>query len=108
MFEQRVDRIEKFSLSVSEMQSSLVAMLRKSMDDGINEAIEYAGNQINMIKSQFTSMFDELDALIKQKYEELEECINDQKSSEEKLENNKNILLWIESCKENMERVLEI
>lgn len=108
VFEQRVDRIEKFSLSVSEMQSSLVAMLRKSIDDGINEAIGYAGNQINMIKAQFTSMFDELDVLIKQKYEELEECINDQKSSEEQLENNKKILLWIESCKENMERVLEI
>lgn len=108
MFEQRVDRIEKFKVEVAVIQVGLVSKLRRTINEGIDEAVVYAAQQIDMIKNQFTLMFDELDVLIKQKYEELNECIKDQDTSKEKLESNKKILSWIETCKAEVEEVLEI
>lgn len=108
VFEQRVDRIEKFKVEVAVIQVGLVSKLRRTINEGIDEAIVYAAEQIDMIKKQFTLMFDELDVLIKQKYEELNECIKDQDTSKEKLESNKKILSWIETCKAEVEEVLEI
>ncbi len=79
-----------------------------NIDDGIANALKYAGKQIDDMKTQFTIMFDELDELIAQKYNEPEECAKDQKRKEQELEHNRRILAWIEDCRNRISGILEI
>ena len=82
IFEQRTEKIEKFSVETSVIQTGLVSKLRRSLDEGIESALGYASEQIETMKKQFTEMFDELDILIQKKYTELEKCAKDQTLNE--------------------------
>lgn len=108
IFEKRTEQIEKFSVETSVIQTGLVSKLRKNLDEGIDDALNYAENQIDKMKNQFTEIFDELDALIQQKYDELEQCANDQKTKEAELEKNRKLLAWIEGCKAEIDEILNI
>lgn len=108
IFEERHETIENFSVDTSVIQSGLISKLRRNMDEGIESALSYAECQIEEMKSQFTNIFDELDAIIKEKYTELEMCATDQKTKEVELEKNKKLLTWIESNKAEIEEILNI
>mgnify|MGYP003086919018 FL=1 len=108
IFEEHHETIENFSVDTSVIQSGLISKLRRNMDDGIESALGFAEDQIEDMKSQFTSIFDELDIIIKKKYTELEMCATDQKTKEAELEKNKKILTWIESNKAEIEGILNI
>ena len=108
IFEEHHETIENFSVDTSVIQSGLISKLRRNMDDGIESALGFAEDQIEDMKSQFTSIFDELDVIIKKKYTELEMCATDQKTKEAELEKNKKILTWIESNKAEIEEILNI
>lgn len=108
IFEERVEKIEKFSVETSVIQSGLISKMRRNLDDGIEAALNYAQEQIEAMKKQFTEIFDELDVLIKEKYTELEQCATDQKTKEEELNKNKRLLEWIEGCKKEIEDILNI
>lgn len=108
IFEERVEKIEKFSVETSVIQSGLISKMRRNLDDGIEAALNYAQEQIEAMKKQFTEIFDELDVLIKEKYTELEQCATDQKTKEEGLNKNKRLLEWIEGCKKEIEDILNI
>ena len=95
-------------MKTAAIQAALVQKFRMNTDDGIKNALEYAAKQIGEMKSQFKNMFDELDKLIAQKYDELEATIKDQKTKEQELEKSRKILAWIEHCKEEVESVLDI
>lgn len=108
IFEERHEQIEKFSVDTAVIQAGLVSKLRRNLDEGIEETLDYASDQIDRMKEQFTDLFDELDLFIQEKYTELEQCANDQKTKEEELEKNKKLLLWIEKNKEEIDNVLNI
>lgn len=108
VFEERVEKIEKFSVETSVIQTGLVRKLRQNLDEGIESALEFADVQISNMKNQFTVIFDELDGLIAQKYDELEKCASDQKAKEEELEKNKALLGWIEACKAEINEILDM
>lgn len=108
IFEKRYERIEKFSIKVSEIQTGIVSEFRKHLDEGINKALQYAENEISEIKLQFSNSFDELDKLIKQKYDELNVCASDEETKLEKLKQNKNILRWIEENQAEIDAILNI
>ena len=108
IFEERVEKIEKFSVETSVIHSGLISKMRRNLDDGIEAALNYAQEQIEAMKKQFTEIFDELDVLIKEKYTELEQCATDQKTKEEELNKNKRLLEWIEGCKKEIEDILNI
>lgn len=108
IFEERREQIEKFSVETRVIQSGLISKLRRNLDEGIEAALNYAEEQISIMKDQFTKIFDELDALIQQKYTELEQCASDQKTKEEELEKNRKLLTWIETCKEEIDDILNI
>lgn len=108
IYEEHREQIEKFSVETAVIQAGLVSKLRRSLDEGIEGALDYAKEQIEGIKEQFAGLFDELDALIKEKYTELEECANDQKTKEEELEKNKKLLKWIEKNKQEINSILDI
>ena len=108
IYEEHRETVEKFSVETSIIQTGLISKLRRSLDEGIEAALSYASDQIEAMKAQFTDIFDELDKLIQQKYTELEQCANDQKTKEAELERNKKLLAWIETCKQEIEEILNI
>lgn len=108
IFEERKEQIEKFSVETAVIQTGLISKMRKNLDDGIESALNYAQEQIAKMKDQFTRIFDELDELIKQKYEELKQCGSDQKTKEAELEKNRKILQWIEGNKKEIDEILDI
>lgn len=108
IYEEHREQVEKFSVETSVIQSGLVRKLRENLDEGIDGAVNYAKEQIESMKAQFIEIFDELDMLIQQKYAELEQCANDQKSKEAELEKNRNLLMWIEANKAEIDEILNI
>lgn len=108
IYEEHRETIEKFSVETAVIQSGLVSSLRRNLDEGIEAALAYAADQIDQMKIQFTEFFDDLDEMIQEKYTELEQCANDQKTKEQELEKNRKILSWIETCKKEMDDVLDI
>lgn len=108
IYEEHREQIENFSVETTVIQSGLISKLRRNLDEGIEDALSYAENQIETMKSQFTEIFDELDALIQEKYTELEICATDQKTREIELEKNRKLLTWIEACKAEIEEILNI
>lgn len=108
IFEERRKKIEKFSVETAVIQTGLVSKLRRNLDEGIEDALNYAADQIDKMKAQFSILFDELDELIQEKYAELEECANDQEKKEAELKKNKQLLEWIEACRAEIDEILSI
>mgnify|MGYP004637836345 CR=1 FL=1 len=108
VFEEHREQIEHFQVATSDISAGLLMEIQKNLDEGIADALSYAETQIENMKTQFAELFDELDALIQEKYTELEKCATDQQTKEEALEKNKALLGWIEACKAEIEDVLNI
>lgn len=108
IFEQHTEKIEHFSVETAVINNGLVSKLRRNLDEGIEDALRYAEEQISTIKAQFTAIFGELDALIQEKYTELEKCATDQQTKEAELEKNKKLLAWIEKNKAEIDDILDI
>ena len=95
-------------MEITDIQAGLVRKLKMKLDEGIEDALSYAEEQIEGMKVQFTELFEDLDDIIQQKYTELEQCAKDQKTKEIELEKNRKLLRWIEACKEEIEEILNI
>ena len=108
VFEERVEHIEKFSVSTALIQQGLIAKMRKNMDEGVDEALGFAGEQVGRMKAQFFRIFDKLDDVIKARYQELEECATDQSKQEDRLRENQAVLEWIETCIAEINDILTI
>lgn len=108
IFEERREKIEKFSVETAILQSGLVRKLKAGLDEGIEDALNYAEAQVDGMKTQFMELFDELDELIRQKYTELEECASDQEKKEAELKKNRKLLSWIEACRAEIDEILNI
>lgn len=108
VYRKKTEEIEKFSVKIADIQMIVGGKLHQNLDEGIKIALYYAEEQICKMKQQFTDMFEKLDALIVQKYEELEVCARDQKQKEEKLKKNKDILVWLEAKVDEINKILEI
>lgn len=108
IFEERREQIEKFLVVTKDIQVGLIHKFRRNLDEGIENALICAKDQIAEMKAQFMNLFDELDCLIQQKYTELEQCASDQRTKEEELEKNKKLLSWIEANKAEIDSILNI
>lgn len=108
IYEERTETIEKFSAKVKTIQTGLMSKMQRELEESIDAALAYAKDQITDMKDQFMDMFDHLDRLIEQKYDELEKCANDQKAKEAELEKNKELLGWIEACKAEIDEILDM
>ena len=97
VFEEKKERIEKFSVATKLIQQGLLARMNRNLDEGIEKALGYASEQVEAMKEQFSRSFDELDRLIANKYAELEQCATDQEEKERRLRENQQLLQWIET-----------
>lgn len=108
VFEKRREKIERFSVSTNLLQAGLMRKYRQSIDEGVEDALDYAEDQIDKMKEQFMAIFDELDKIISQKYDELNQCASDQKEKEAELARNKKILNWIQGCMLEISGILDM
>lgn len=108
IFEERREQIENFSVATSDISAGLLMKIQRNLDEGIADALSYAETQIENMKTQFAELFDELNALIQEKYTELEQCATDQQTKAEALEKNKALLGWIEVCRAEIDDILNI
>lgn len=108
IFEKRIKREEKYSVETSELQTRLVVPLRTEIDQGVTDSISYAENRVKSIKESFKKEFEVLDGIIKKKYEEFDQCANDEEIKQRELERNKAILDWIETSVAEINEILDI
>ena len=108
VFAERKETIENFTVATRDISAGLLFKIQKNLDEGIETSLTFAETQVKNMKQQFTELFDELDAIIQEKYTELEQCALDQKAREEALEKNKALLNWIDACKMEIDEILNI
>ena len=108
VFEEKTVQVEKYSVETRIIQSGMTAKLRENLDDGINASIGHAKDQISKMKAQFSDIFNELDKIIKAKYDELALCASDMKEKEAALEHNKNVLDWIVYNQNEIDNILNM
>ena len=108
VFEERVQRVEKFSVVTQLIQTALVAKIRRNLDEGAEEALDFAREQVEDMKNQFSEMFTKLDKIIKEKYDELEQCATDESKNRENLRKNQKILEWIEANRNEISAILDM
>lgn len=108
VFEKRTEQIEKFSVSTALIQQALIATMRRNLDEGMESALEYAQKQVEAMKEQFSTLFAELDEIIKGKYAELEKYVQDESKNREALKKNQAILEWIEANMREIDTILDM
>ncbi|MEG1618175.1 MAG: dynamin family protein [Eubacterium sp.] len=108
VFEEKTEQIEKFSVSTLLIQKSLIAKMRRNLDEGTENVLGFATEQVENMKEQFSRIFSELDKIISLKYDELEQCATDQTAKEAKLQENQKILSWIEACMSEINTILDM
>lgn len=108
VFEEKTERIEKFSVKTALIQRGLIAKMSRNLDEGIESALGFAEEQVEDMKAQFSRIFDELDKIISDKYEELEKCATDQSEKEKRLKENQEILQWIETNMDEINSILDV
>lgn len=108
VYEERTETIEKYSAKVSVIQSTLIRVLLATLNDGVDNACNFAESQVKDMKKQFIAQLSMLDQLIEKKYNELEQCAEDQENREEELEKNKQLLGWIETCMSEIDSILDM
>lgn len=108
VFEEKKERIEKFSVATAVIQQGLIAKMNQNLDEGIEKALGYAAEQVEAMKEQFSRSFDELDRLIADKYTELEQCATDQREKEQRLQENQALLRWIETNMAEINAILDV
>lgn len=108
VFEEKTERIEKFSVSTALIQQALIAKMRRNLDEGTESALGFAEEQVEAMKEQFSHIFNELDEIIASKYAELEKCATDESEKRETLQKNKDILEWIETNMNEINSILDM
>ncbi len=108
VFEERTEKIKKFSVLTNLIQTALMAKMRRNLDEGIESALTYAGEQVEGMKAQFSRIFTELDNIIAAKYDELERCATDEAEKNARLKENQDILQWIEGNMKEIDTILDM
>lgn len=108
VFEERTEQIKKFSVLTNRIQTELMAKMRRNLDEGIDGALTYAGEQVKGMKDQFSNIFAELDKIIAAKYDELEKCASDEAEKNARLQKNQEILQWIEGNMREIDTILDM
>lgn len=85
-----------------------LAPIQGTLFENKEKAVIYAKDQAEMIKGNFGRKFEELDKVLQNKLQELKECVTDEKVAEEKLEDSKRKLEWLEDIQYRINKILEI
>lgn len=85
-----------YVVPVADLQRKLVTPIRQQLDGDVAELITVATTCIEDLKTQFLNSFDEVDELIKSKYEELESYTQQQDALEQRKSDCQSMLTFIQ------------
>lgn len=92
----------------TQLAQRFFAPIQESLFENSNNAIEYAKEQTRVIKKAFAIKFDELDAVLKTKLDELEACAKDNANIEARIKETQERLTWLEKIQAKVNSILEI
>lgn len=92
----------------TKLSQRFFAPIQEQLYENSNNAIEYAKAQTKKIKQEFSKKFAELDAVLKQKLQELEDCANDNKDVECRIRESQAKLKWLEEIQVKTKSILDI
>ena len=84
------------------------APIQEQLYENRDNAIKYAKGQTTKIKQDFSKKFAELDAVLKEKLQELEDCANDNKNIERRIRESQTKLKWLEEIQKKTKSILDI
>jgi len=105
VMEKRTETIEKFSITVSELQMKYLATIRQQIDKSIDEIRKLTVTQVKEIKEAFETSFEQLDNAINAKYAELTKFDQDKENLEQEIQENSKIIEWLD---ENLKEIDEL
>lgn len=85
-----------YVVPVADLQRKLVTPIRQQLDSDVEELIKVATSCIENLKTQFLNSFDEVDELIESKYSELESYTQQQEELEQRKNECKSMLTFIQ------------
>jgi len=102
------DYVTKEYVDGSELAIKFFAPIQKQLFDYGDGAVKYAKDQVKLIKLAFNKKFDELDAVLARKLEELEVCASDKESVEAIIKKTEERLDWLQKIQRKASDILEI
>ena len=108
VFETKITKTPKFTSKVSDIQIKCISKLREDLDTGIEEALAYSKEQSNKMRKQLMDMLDNLNDIIKEKYEELNNCASEKANREKEIEENQKRLNWLLKIQKAIDDLLDI
>lgn len=99
---------DKEYIDGTKLSQRFFAPIQEQLYENNNNAIEYAKAQTQKIKQEFSKKFAELDAVLKQKLKELENCANDNKDIERRIRESQAKLKWLEDIQIKTKSILDI
>lgn len=84
------------------------APVQKALYSNSNSAVAYAKQQSENTKKAFSLKFEELDAVLKEKLRELEQCATDKKNVESRITESQARLAWLKDIQAKTKAILDI
>ncbi|SCY24175.1 dynamin family protein [Alkaliphilus peptidifermentans] len=95
-------------VDASELTQRFFAPIQKQLFKNSDNAMKYAKEQSNYIKTTFRSKFVELDEVLSKKLHELEHCAKDSKNVEAMIKETQKRLEWLQDIQSRIESILDI
>lgn len=102
------DWVEHTYIDGTKLAERFFAPIQERLYENSNAAVEYAKLQAKTIQNEFSKRFDELDAVLKNKLQELEDCANNQKDVEKRIKDSQEKLAWLEGIQKRTLSILDI
>lgn len=102
------DWVEKKYIDGTMLAQRFFGPIQKTLFETQNAAMEYAKEQTNKIKMEFSKKFDLLDMVLKDKLAELEQCAKDNENIEKRIKESQEKLAWLENIQTKVNMILEI
>lgn len=99
---------DKEYVDATKLAQRFFAPIQEQLFENSNDAIEYAKAQTRKIKQEFSKKFTELDAVLKKKLQELEDCANDNKNVERRIHESQAKLKWLEEIQAKTKAILDV
>ena len=95
-------------IEASQLAQEFLAPVQSAIYENGDRARKYASEQANKIKAKYNLKFKELDAVLKKKLDELESYATDHKKAEERVQETRRKLQWLEDIQKDVKSILEI
>lgn len=95
-------------ISRDKLRNQLISPIRKTLYSERSRILDFAKEETENIKDYFYGQFDEVDAVLAKKANELSEAIRSKKASEDALAEANRLLSKLEKIKSDLEAILDI